>query len=308
MFKEIKIMAIDIGSNAIRGSLGVFDNSHDLEIIRSFRFPVRLGSDVFSKGRVSKKKISEIEEAFAYLKRIMYDEGVERSKAVATSALRNSENGQEIIDSVYQNFGIEIEIIQGRREAELISKAVSSAIPLEKKVALLVDVGGGSTEITVVDSGKIIFCESYPIGTVRLLEFEKQKALIELIRPVMKSAFDEINKKIDSNKIEIFAGTGGNLKRMGKLRKIFFSRHPHKVTQQELIAINLEVNKLSLDKRVEFLGMRKDRADVIIPAMAIIETLMVMFNAPEILLPLVGLKEGIFIDELGEKPRNIVFS
>lgn len=308
MFKEKKIMVIDIGSNAIRGSLGVFDNSHDLEIIQNFRFPIRIGEDVFSKGKVSKKKVLEIEEAFAYLKRIMHDEGIEVAKAVATSALRNSENGPEIIENIAKNFDIQIEIIQGKREAELISKAVSSAIPIDNKRALLVDVGGGSTEITVVDSGKILFCESYPIGTVRLLEYIKQKDLLELIKPVIKSAFDAINKIMDSSTIEIYAGTGGNLKRMGKLRKIFFSRHPHKVTQQELIAINVEVNKLTLEKRVEFLGMRKDRADVIIPAMVIIETLMVMFNASEILLPLVGLKEGIFIDELGVKPRRIVFN
>lgn len=308
MFKEQKIIAVDIGSNAIRASLAYFDNSFDLEVVQSFRFPVRLGEDVFSKGRVSKKKILEMEEAFAYLKRIAFDEKVDKIVAVATSALRNSKNGEEILQLIKDKFDVEIEIIAGKREAELIAKAVNSAIRLDDKTALLVDVGGGSTEISVIDSGEIIFCESYPIGTVRLLEFQKKKELIEIISPIITNAFEQISKIIDCSKISVFAGTGGNLKRMGKLRSVFFSRHPHKVTQQELIAINLEVSKLSIEKRVELLGMRKDRADVILPAMQIIESILIKFNAKEILLPLVGLKEGIFIDHLGKMPRSIVFN
>lgn len=307
MFSEKKILAIDIGSNAIRGSLGIYDGSNDLEVIKSFRFPVRLGQDVFSKGKISKSKISEIEDTFSKFKTLADEENVEVVKAVATSALRNSSNGSEILQLIKTKFDIEIVLINGREEAELISKAVSSTIPMSGAIALLIDIGGGSTEISVVDHGRLIFSHSYPIGTVRLIEKTKKKDLLEVIRPVINEAFEEISKVVSPQKISLFAGTGGNLKRMGKLRKLFFSRHPHKISQQELIAINLEVSKLPLEKRVQFLSMRKDRADVIVPAMEIVECLMVKFNAQEILLPLVGLKEGIFIDVLKETPRSIVF-
>ena len=305
---EIPYIAIDIGSNAIRASLAIFDQSEDLEIIKNYRYPIRLGEDVFSKGKISKKKQVDIEQAFYEIKDIVNEYNVKNIKAVATSALRNATNGPELVDHIKNKFDIQIDLIDGQKEAQYIQMAINSYIDLSGHTALLIDIGGGSTEITVSDNLKTVYSKSFQIGTVRLLNTESKQDLDTEIKDFMEKVFDELKKLKLHDKIDICVGTGGNLKRMGKLRKIFFDRHQHKITQEEIVAVNLEVKKLSLDQRMKMLGMRKDRADVIVPAMNIVESLLIKLNIHEILLPQVGLKEGVFLELIKKKPRKIVFN
>ena len=304
--EEQTLLAIDLGSNAMRASIACFDASKDLEILESHRFALRLGEDVFSKGKLSKGSFRKAACAFLELKELIDKNDIDHVKAVATSALRDSDNGAEFVEHISKQTGINIEVIAGNDEAGLIKKAVSSVIDLTSKVALLIDIGGGSTEFTVTDNNKIVFSKSYQCGTVRLLDKLATKNHKDLISSTIDQAFKEINKVLKGKKIDICVGTGGNLKRMGKLRKIFFKRSSHKVTQQELAAISLEVSKLNLDQRMNFLSMRQDRADVIVPAIQIIELMLIKFDLREILLPNVGLKEGVMIEHFGEIPRNLI--
>lgn len=303
---ERKILAIDLGSNAMRASLAYYDQSKDLEIIESRRYPLRLGDDVFTNGKLSERSFLRATEAFHELRALMDHYEVLDVKAVATSALRDSENKKEFVKHIFKTTGIKIDIIPGDDEASYIQKAVSSVIDLADKTALLIDIGGGSTEFTITKKNKILFSKSYQCGTVRLLRNIHSKEINTLISQTVKLAYKEIKSVLGENKIDICIGTGGNLKRMGKLRKIFFKRSSHKISLQELAAVSHEVSKLSLEQRMNYLSMRQDRADVIVPAMQIIELLLVRFDLSEIMLPTVGLKEGLMVDHFGEKPRNLI--
>lgn len=303
---ERKILAIDLGSNAMRASLAIYDESKDLEIIESRRYPLRLGDDVFTNGKLSEISFLKVTEAFKELSDLMHEYQVHAVKAVATSALRDSKNQKDFVKHIFKSTGIKIDIIPGDDEASYIQKAVSSVIDLEDKMALLIDIGGGSTEFTVTKKNKILFSKSYQCGTVRLLKNINNKEIDHLISETVKLAYKEIKDVLGKKSIDICIGTGGNLKRMGKLRRIFFKRSNHKISLQELAAVSHEVSKLSLEQRMNYLSMRKDRADVIVPAMQIIELLLIKFDLSEILLPTVGLKEGLMVDYFGEKPRNLI--
>lgn len=306
--EEKKILAIDLGSNAMRASVACYDSSKDLEIIESHRYPLRLGHDVFSDGKLSKESFKKAFEAFRELKDVIKMNEITEVRAVATSALRDSLNGSDFVEYIKDKTGIKIDVIPGDSEAALIKEAVSSVIDLSGKLAMLIDIGGGSTEITITDNNQIIFSNSYQCGTVRILEKLQMDKVDQLVSNTVKTAFKEIKQVIGEREIDLCVGTGGNLKRMGKLRTLFFKRSAHKVSIQELAAINAEVSKLNLEQRMAFLDMRSDRADVIVPAMEIIQLLLIKFDLSEILLPVVGLKEGVMIDYFGERPRNLIMN
>ncbi|MBD65916.1 MAG: hypothetical protein CME62_11960 [Halobacteriovoraceae bacterium] len=306
---EKKYLAVDIGSNAMRASVAILDHANDLEVIETFRYPLRLGGEAFTQGEFSPGKIKQTTKAFHQLKDAISAHELEDIKVVATSAVRDSRNSDELISKVKDKVGFDIEVINGELEADLIQKAIGTVVDLSEKKSLLVDIGGGSTEFSLVENESVVFSTSYPCGTLRFLEEQKASKLISEIDAMtddLKSKLDQFNP--DHTQYDLCIGTGGNLRRMGKLRNLFFNRSAHKITQQELSAIKIEVAKLSLRQRVIYLTMREDRADVIVPAMEIIESLLIKFELPEILLPNVGLKEGIFIDQIGDVPRNIILN
>lgn len=306
--EDQKYLAVDIGSNAMRASVAILDHAGDLEVIDTFRYPIRLGSEAFSEGKFSLSKIKETTRAFYQLKDSITDHDLQSSKIVATSAIRDSQNGQELVRYIKDKVGFDINIIDGLKEAELIQKAVDSVINLSNETSLLMDIGGGSTEFTIVENNQVIFSTSYPCGTLRFLGNQNLEELVDEIDQMTDKLKQEIESLKLKSKLGLCIGTGGNLRRMGKLRTLFFSRSNHKISQQELSAIKVEVSKLSLEQRVLYLSMRQDRADVILPAMAIVESVLLKFNLEEILLPNVGLKEGILIDQIGKRPRNIILN
>ncbi len=303
---ETKFLSIDIGSNAMRASVAVLDQSHDLEVLETFRYPLRLGEDTFSEGRISKRKFKKTESAFADLLDKVEEFHIDHICATATSAIRDAENGAELIKSIQSKFDIEIEMIDGLTEANLIAKAVSSVIDLNDRYCLLIDIGGGSTELIVTNGLKVLFAKSYQCGTVRLLEMQKSNSYLEELHKITKQMLKDVQKCLDGNPIDTCVGTGGNLRRIGKLRNTFFNRHTSKIFQSELVAIKQEVESFSIQQRIHFLSMRPDRADVIVPALQIIEDLLLGFDIPEIQLPTVGLKEGSIINLMKSQPRTIL--
>ncbi len=305
--KETFYLAIDIGSNAMRAALAVRDLHNDLEIIDNFRFPLRLGEDVFQKGKVSSKKIQSMDEAFKNLSDIIKEYNISHVKAVATSALRDASNGKEVCQIINEKYKIKIKIISGLEEAKLVQDAIESNLDLKNKKALFIDIGGGSTEIVVLNDKKSLYRKSFQCGTLRLLQ-ENDESKIKKLTEEMTSELRKDFKGLGIGKgFDLCVGTGGNLRRMGKLRKVFFRRSYLKVSQFELSAISAEVKKFSLQQRISFLNMRKDRADVIVPAMYIVEDILIKLDISEIHLPQVGLKEGLLIEMLEKKPRYIFF-
>ena len=189
-----KIAAIDTGSNAIRLIIANVDENTKVEQLETIRVPVRLGQDVFKNHEFSETTIQSVVDAFIQFKRVIDDFGVSQVKAVATSAMREADNRQILIDRVKRATGIQVEVIIGEEEARLVSMAVANAMQLDDKRVVMVDIGGGSVEITITFGNKIISTNSYQLGTVRLLQNLMRKKNREVISPFILHVDERIDK------------------------------------------------------------------------------------------------------------------
>ncbi|MBK9207205.1 MAG: hypothetical protein IPL71_02405 [Anaerolineales bacterium] len=212
------IAAIDVGSNAMRMVVGRIVYEGKVEAVENLRLPVRLGQDAFTTGMVSDETAQQAVDAFPRFRPIPHNHTVEKIRAIATSAMRELVNGDLLIDRIARSTGIEIETISGEEEARLIHLAVSQAVNLKNKHVLLIDIGGGSVEVTLSQNGNILSTESYNMGTVRLLKKlsgEKNAAMPfhKLVREYAEAARRRIDREIGSKKIDICVGTGATSRR-----------------------------------------------------------------------------------------------
>jgi len=225
---------------------------------------------------------------------------VEHTRAVATSAMREAENSQILIDRIAQQTGIQVEIISGEEEARLVQLAVGKEINLDGKKAVLIDIGGGSIEVAILRGDKIIRTESYDIGTVRLLrslDGQAQGSFRVLLKEYTESVRRHIKRELGKLKLDLCIGTGGNLEEMGNLRKKIFKRDSnHLITVSELEALNEKMSNLTVDRRMKKFNLRPDRADVIVPAMMALLMIAHEAKVKEIQIPGVGLKDGVLWD------------
>ncbi|MCR9204905.1 MAG: hypothetical protein NXH75_10025 [Halobacteriovoraceae bacterium] len=310
-----KIAAFDIGSNAIRMAIGQVDKEGVLTVIDRIRRPLRLGTEAFSKGEFSSYTMEEALKVFkSFKKEIDYHEA-ELFRAVATSAYRNSSNGKELGKKILEETGIFIEEIDGKTEAALIRKALQTRIDLTQKDYLLFDIGGGSAEVTFLEKGEPKGATSFPVGTVRLLELGKaaqQKGgdfveaynlYLEEIGPQLEQFFKEVYPGTKPLRI---IGTGGNFKRLTKLRKkILGKKNINFILPEEVPMIREALEETPYLKRIKKFGLRPDRADVIIPAIYIMEKVMDYFPAKKILTPDVGLIHGLLFSVAGDSLKRV---
>jgi exopolyphosphatase / guanosine-5'-triphosphate,3'-diphosphate pyrophosphatase len=296
------IASIDVGSNAIRIAVGRLDQHGKVDVIDNVRLPVRLGQDVFDSGVVGEETISRTVEAFNQFSRIIRDYGVSRVRAVATSAMREAANRDILIDRIARSAKIDVEVISGEEEARLIYLAVANVVDLKGKLALLIDIGGGSVEVTLADGDNILITDSYNMGTVRMLEKLRQNggnglAFEQLAREYAEAARGRIEREIGSAKIDLCVGTGGNVEELGNLRQKLFKRDSDKViTVDELDAIIDRLKVLTPEERMHEFKLRPDRADVILPASIALRLIARQGRVKEIRIPNVGLKDGLLVD------------
>jgi exopolyphosphatase/guanosine-5'-triphosphate,3'-diphosphate pyrophosphatase len=298
------IASIDVGSNAIRIMIAQVTRNGSLRPLVRRREPIRLGRDVFSTGKISPQLIQASVRAFKRFKILCEQHKVILIRAVGTSALREAMNGAALIKAVQTRTGITIEIISGEEEARLIQVAVSKAIILRRKLAVLVDMGGGSTEVSLLHNCDMIMSETHPIGAVRLLHLLGAKKLssaqfTRLVREYVSGLQRQLKRHISKRKVHLCIGTGGNFECLGDLRaRLLKKQSRDRLTLTDLQTILEHLNSLSLTDRVRKLGLRPDRADVIVPAAAILAEIMRAAEVSQVRLPGVGLKEGILIDLL----------
>lgn len=300
------LCSIDVGSNAMRLAIGFMDHNRRLHVVEDLREPVRLGQDVFTKGYITKETTHRALEAFRRFKEVIDQNRVLKTRAVATSALRESKNRDVFIKKIFQATGIELKTITGEEEALLVYLAVSKKIPLEGRTAMLVDIGGGSVEITLARNGKILAAESFQMGAVRLLQvLEKEKygekKFNQMVQEYVEAARRRFNEKLAGQKIELCVGTGGNLDALLDLKaKLLHKEDSGFVTRVELDNLLARLRKISYDERVTRLGLRPDRADVIVPAATALRQIMDVSHSPRVYIPNVGVKEGLLIDMVSE--------
>ncbi len=285
----MKIAAIDIGSNAVRLLIKeIVKEKKQIDSIKiSYtRVPIRLGEDVFTKGKISKEKQNQLVKTVKAFKHLMDVQNIKVFRACATSAMREAENNKEVIKHIYKETKINIDLVSGEQEAELIfSNFVTQRLD-KNKIYLYIDVGGGSTELSVIKKGKKGRAASFKLGTVRILEGKDEKDYWEELKK-FSIALKEKHKTISG------IGTGGNINRIFKesRRKTF-----ENITFKEIEQIKEYIQSFSMSDRVRLLKLKPDRADVIIPAAKIYLFVMKHAGIKELVVPRIGLSDGIIFD------------
>ncbi len=284
---NIKVYAaIDIGSNAVRLLINnIYQTEEKIVYNKSslVRVPVRLGYDAFVEENISEENQKRLLEAMQAYKLLMNVHRVEKYKAFATSAMRESKNNKEVIQQILETTGIEIEIISGKKEAEVVFNTQLYDHVHPHKKYLYVDVGGGSTEITLFSNRKIIASKSFPIGTVRLLNNKvKKKFLKKEVKPWIKDHVEGIPVEL--------IGSGGNINYTFKLEG---NKIGKPLKYKQLKRRYKELKDLTYEQRMEDYNMKPDRADVIIPALKIYTSIMKYSDAKFIHVPKIGVSDGM---------------
>ncbi|MDD7885673.1 Ppx/GppA phosphatase family protein [Flavivirga sp. 57AJ16] len=282
-----KYAAIDIGSNAVRLLISniIEQKGRPVQFKKNslVRVPIRLGADVFVKNKISIENTQRLLDTMLAFKLLMKSHKVVKYKACATSAMRESANGKHVVDLVLKESGISIDIIKGKEEAAIIAATDLHKYIDDNKTYLYVDVGGGSTEFTVIHRGKQVASRSFKIGTVRLLnDIVKKESWRELEAWIEKHAKSY-------HKIEVI-GSGGNI---NKIFKISGKAMGKPLTYFYLSSYYNTLQSYSYEERITELGLNQDRADVIIPAMRIYLSSMKWSGAKNIYVPKIGLADGI---------------
>ncbi|MGE3611306.1 MAG: exopolyphosphatase [Bacteriovoracaceae bacterium] len=297
------IAAIDLGSNAMRGVIARI-HQHEIEEVKEFRFPLRLGEEVFKTGKISADKLNETENAFIELFHSFMEYNVTEVKALATSAMREASNSGKLQESILNSTGIYLETISGNLEASLILSAVENQITLRKKTAVLMDIGGGSTEFTIIQNNRILGSKSFNVGTVRLLEYKSESDLNHHINNELEKILDFIQLHLEKRP-DLFIGTGGNLRRIGKIRKSVLGKSSSEFASlQEIGQMEKSILRMSYIDRIRKLELDQNRADVILPAIILTHDLMKSLKMKKIILPKVGLKEGILLSMTPTGPKQ----
>lgn len=282
----MKLAAIDIGSNAVRLQITKvieYDEAVTFKKLEYVRFPLRLGHDVFTSGEVSEYNKERFHKLMTAYKSLIDLYEVDSYYGCATSAMREAANGNELVERAKEDLDLDLKIITGQEEAEMINKVIR--ISLEDGNYIHIDVGGGSTELNIYENQVKIASESFKLGSVRRLEHSDDPK-------VWKRMHDWLNETVGNKYEKIMAiGTGGNINKLFELATN--ENEGRKMTLEELIEIQATLKGLSLDERLNKLQLNPDRADVIVPASDIYIDVMKSAGANKILVPDAGLKDGI---------------
>ena len=294
----MRISAIDLGSNAVRMIVAEWQGDR-FEVLKKYRIPLRLGTDVFHDGKISEPTLKLAEKCFQDFSDINKKMKVVKCRAVATSATREAGNKQEFLQRIKSNTNINLEIIDGTAEAKLIFEAVKHHVDLRRKQVLLIDVGGGSVEITHSDKGVVKSTQSFPLGTVRLLEHLQNRKMNEaniriVLGDLLKPVVEFFDKHLSGLAMDFAVGTGGNMECMARLKaQLLLEVANESLLASELGKILEKLLLIPIRNRVTQFGLREDRADVIVPATAVVEAILRQAGVDKMLVPGVGLRDGL---------------
>ena len=281
------LAAIDIGSNAARlliSEASVYkDGTVDFTKLCLLRIPLRLGFDVFDNGFVSEKKKKKLTDSLKVYKMLMDIYEVEAFRACATSAMRDAGNGKEILEHILAETGIQVDIITGQYEASILYETHIAENLTAGRSYLYIDVGGGSTEVTMFSNNHTIFKESFNIGTIRLLHNKVTDEQWEHMKWYIKTHTRH------HHPIEAI-GTGGNINKIFSISK---RKEGKPLTLELLRDYYKELSSSTLEERKHLYQFRDDRADVIVPALHIYTSIMRWAEADEIYVPKIGLADGL---------------
>lgn len=278
--------AIDIGSNAVRLLIAdIIQKGQEITFKKNtlVRVPLRLGDDAFLDKKISPSKTEDLVKTMTAFRQLMDVYKVSDYMACATSAMREASNGADLVGRIRAEAGINLEIVEGQKEANIIYSTHIAENLEHNKTYLYIDVGGGSTELSVFTEGKIEAARSFPIGTVRMLDNADEPETWEQMK-------DWIKEHTKNYKHLSGIGTGGNINKLFRLSE---EKDGKPLNINKLNDIYLHLRSHSLKERISVLGLNHDRADVIIPACEIYLTVMKWAAIRQIYVPRVGMVDGI---------------
>jgi exopolyphosphatase/guanosine-5'-triphosphate,3'-diphosphate pyrophosphatase len=284
----MKFAAIDIGTNAVRlliKEVKINGGAYDVRKVSFTRVPLRLGEDVFETGKISDEKarnLVKVMRAFWYLMDVY---GIEWFRVCATSAMREAKNVEKVRELVLREANVTIELINGQEEADLIFRNFSVATFKTNSDFLYMDVGGGSLELTLIRDGKRIRGQSFKIGTIRIIKGMIEDGEWDAVTEFVKHVSDGVSPLMA-------IGTGGNINRLQRL-----IRNPKNspISISKIEEITTTLKAYTFEDRVKKFALKPDRADVIIPAAEIYIRVMKLAGANKIIVPKVGLSDGIIL-------------
>ena len=285
----MKIGVIDVGTNAAKLKICDVTNS-EIRTLYQARIPLRLGDDVFDNEYISERKINQLIHTIQAFHSTCLAFEVENIRAVATSAMRIAKNAKEIIEEIRSSINIDLEVISGDEEARLIQEGLSLLDFDKTKPYLIIDVGGGSTEISIFENGEKIVAKSFELGAIRLLRHKENET-------IWQDLADWLTNSIEiEHEIRVF-GTGGNI---NKVHKILATSNSDQISLFKIKELHQEMFPLTFQERMTKFDLKVDRADVIVPAMEIFIFIMMKLQVNSISIPKIGLSDGIIVDIMKE--------
>lgn len=282
----LKFGAIDIGSNAVRLLITTVIQTDRQPIFKKtslVRVPIRLGADVFTNGHISKFRADKMVETMKAFKLLLGVHDVVAYRACATSAMRNATNGEELVERISEEAEMDIEIIQGKKEADIIFSNHFEERLFHDRSYLYIDVGGGSTELTVFSDKKPVASRSFRIGTIRLLENKVEPEYWDKLLGWVEKNTKDLDK-VDG------IGSGGNINKLYKMAEVIGGKP---LRYKQLKQMHVLLRDMTYEQRIEDLGLNPDRADVIVPACEIFRAVMKRAKIKDIIVPQFGLADGI---------------
>jgi exopolyphosphatase/guanosine-5'-triphosphate,3'-diphosphate pyrophosphatase len=283
----MRVGVIDIGTNAAK--LKIFEVKNEvISTLYQSRIPLRLGDDVFDNEQISERKKKQFTHTIQAFYSTCLAFEVDKTRAVATSAMRIAKNANEIVAEIKSNTQLDLEVISGNEEARLIQEGFSLLNFDRTKPYLIIDVGGGSTEISVFENGQKIAAKSFELGAIRLLRNKENEFIWQDLEAWLKDSIGNLRD------ILVF-GTGGNI---NKVEKILATSNNEPLSLLKIKELHQEMLPLSLQERMTTFDLKVDRADVIVPAMEIFIFILEKLQVNSISIPKIGLSDGIIVDSL----------
>jgi exopolyphosphatase/guanosine-5'-triphosphate,3'-diphosphate pyrophosphatase len=285
----MKFAAIDIGSNAVRLVVksvvtDPVNNSQSLSQDLLVRFPLRLGEDAFVNSEISKTKAKQLLRLIEAYRQMIKIFEITELRTCATSAMRDAKNSEKIVKKIHDKTGIKIEIINGEEEAHIIYDTHIEQLLDKGRNYLYMDVGGGSTQLTLIHDGKLVYSHSFNIGTVRMMN--------DIVSPKEKAAFRKKLKELCEKYPEIhLIGSGGNINKLNKLAQNQANKDIMSV--KALKTLNEELSKLSVEARMKKYKIKRDRAEVIGFASELFLEAAGVVKTDEIIIPAISISDGI---------------
>jgi exopolyphosphatase / guanosine-5'-triphosphate,3'-diphosphate pyrophosphatase len=285
-FVSMNLAAIDIGTNAARlliAKVATKRGRIQLQKLAYYRVPLRLGEDVFDKGKISAKKALHFKQTIQAFQLLASAHDVWKLRAVATSAMREAKNGKKVAKQILEETGVSIDIISGDEEAQLIFNSFELLQLNKQQQFVVVDVGGGSTEISIFEHGQKVAARSFELGTIRILK--------EKVDAGIWSEFKGwIQKNVRLDEAHVIFGTGGNINRA---LKMLDSSQQDTLLLNELKQLLAKLLALTIEQRCDQFKLKPDRADVIVPALEIYITALEALGQDNLVVPKIGLSDGV---------------